>query len=229
MSFDEILQFYLIIMKNIKNIFFDFDGVLAESVQVKADAFYALYAPYGGAVATKVRQHHYENGGLSRFEKIAFCHKEFLGLSLSEDEVLVIAQEFSKLVLQGVINSPWVSGAHAFLEKHSYNMDFWIITGTPTSEIYAITEARNMLSYFNGLYGSPESKTHWAHYILNKWRLSNDETVFIGDAEQDRAAADNAGISFVLRNTPENQNYFKDFTGARLNDLTELEEVLLTL
>ena len=216
-------------MRKIKNIFFDFDGVLAESVQVKADAFYALYKPYGDVIATKVRQHHYENGGLSRFEKIAFCHKEFLGLSLSREEVSVKAQEFSKLVLQGVINSPEVPGAHAFLGKHCSNMGFWIITGTPTSEIQTIIEARSMSSYFNGLYGSPESKTHWTNYILDKWGLSKDETVFIGDAKQDKQAADNAGIPFILRNTPENQNYFKDFTGARLKDLTELEEVLFTL
>ena len=31
---------------NIKNIFFDFDGVIAESVNAKTDAFEEMYLPY---------------------------------------------------------------------------------------------------------------------------------------------------------------------------------------
>ena len=212
-----------------KNIFFDFDGVLVESVRVKADAFYTLYEPFGEVVATKVKQYHYQNGGLSRFDKIAFCHKKLLGLSLSKEELTSKAQEFSKLVLQGVINSPEVSGAHAFLKKYSPDMGLWIITGTPTLEIQTIIKARNMTHYFNGLYGSPESKTHWANHILDVYDLSPNETVFIGDAIQDQKAAENTGVSFILRETPDNQNCFSEYAGTRLSDLTKLEEVLLTL
>ena len=181
-----------------KNIFFDFDGVLAESVQVKAEAFYSLYEPYGHKVANKVKQHHYENGGVSRFEKIAFCHKEYLRLILSKEEILVKAQEFSNLVLQGVINSPEVSGASLFLKKHVSRLKFWIITGTPTSEIKTIVESRNMTSYFMDMYGSPETKTYWANYIISKHHLDASESLFIGDAVQDQQAAQNTGLTFIL-------------------------------
>ena len=212
-----------------KNIFFDFDGVLAESVQVKAEAFYSLYEPYGHKVANKVKQHHYENGGVSRFEKIAFCHKEYLGLILSKEEILVKAQEFSNLVLQGVINSPEVSGAHLFLKKHVSRLKFWIITGTPTSEIKTIVESRNMTSYFMDMYGSPETKTYWANYIISKHHLDASESLFIGDAVQDQQAAQNTGLTFILRDTPDNKNCFREYSGLRLNDLTELEDIILTL
>ena len=37
----------------IKNIFFDFDGVLAESVNVKTQAFHDLYLPFGEGIAKK--------------------------------------------------------------------------------------------------------------------------------------------------------------------------------
>ena len=56
----------------ITEIFFDFDGVLAESVQVKSDAFFKLYLPYGEEVAQKALNHHINNGGMSRFEKFKF-------------------------------------------------------------------------------------------------------------------------------------------------------------
>ena len=34
-----------------KNIIFDFDGVLAESMHIKTQAFYKLYEPFGNNVA----------------------------------------------------------------------------------------------------------------------------------------------------------------------------------
>jgi len=61
-----------------KNIIFDFDGVLAESVHIKTQAFYKLYEPFGVNVAEKVVQHHKANGGMSRFEKFPYYHKILL-------------------------------------------------------------------------------------------------------------------------------------------------------
>ena len=53
----------------IKAIFWDFDGVIADSVNVKTDAFYELYLPYGKNIAEKVKEYHLANGGFS-FQKI---------------------------------------------------------------------------------------------------------------------------------------------------------------
>ena len=38
--------------------FFDFDGVLKESLDVKAEAFQELFSPYGKDVSVKIRQRH---------------------------------------------------------------------------------------------------------------------------------------------------------------------------
>ena len=54
----------------IKAIFWDFDGVIADSVNVKTDAFYEMYLPYGKHIADKVRQYHLNNGGVSRYFSI---------------------------------------------------------------------------------------------------------------------------------------------------------------
>ena len=58
----------------LKGIIFDFDGVIADSVQVKTDAFAALYKPYGPDIVKKVVEHHEANGGMSHFEKIRLYH-----------------------------------------------------------------------------------------------------------------------------------------------------------
>ena len=51
-------------------IFWDFDGVIKDSVEVKSIAFEKLFSDYDQNLADRVREHHERNGGVSRFEKI---------------------------------------------------------------------------------------------------------------------------------------------------------------
>ena len=39
-------------------VFWDFDGVIKESVSVKTDAFVDLFRPFGSDVCEQVRKHH---------------------------------------------------------------------------------------------------------------------------------------------------------------------------
>ena len=102
----------------IKNIFFDFDGVIAESVNVKTEAFRTLYLPFGEEISEKVVKHHRDNGGMSRFEKFRLYHEEFLGKKIDDVEVNELSEEFSHIVKQGVIDSPEVFGSHKFLKDN---------------------------------------------------------------------------------------------------------------
>ena len=51
-------------------IFWDFDGIIKDSVKVKSMAFMQLFTPFGEDVVKQVREHHEANGGLSRFDKL---------------------------------------------------------------------------------------------------------------------------------------------------------------
>ena len=62
---------------------FDFDGVITESVQIKTDAFVALYSNYGTDIVQKVVKHHETNGGMSRYKKIKLYHKTLLNIVLA--------------------------------------------------------------------------------------------------------------------------------------------------
>ena len=62
---------------NIKNIFFDFDGVIAESVSAKTDAFEEMYLPYGKDIAAKVVDYHKLHGGVSRYENLNISIRNF--------------------------------------------------------------------------------------------------------------------------------------------------------
>ena len=65
-------------------IFFDFDGVIAESVEIKTEAFREMYISYGKEISEGVVNHHLANGGMSRFKKFPFYHDRFLNQKLSQ-------------------------------------------------------------------------------------------------------------------------------------------------
>jgi len=211
---------------NIKNIFFDFDGVIAESVSAKTDAFEAMYLPYGKDIATKVVAYHKLHGGVSRYEKFKYFHREFLGEVIGEEKVNELAIQFSNIVLDKVIGADEVLGSHYFIEKYCKKFKFWIITGTPNTEIEVIIQKRKLADFFVGVYGSPMNKRYWTEYIIDKYKLSRDEIIFLGDATTDMDAADYSKIHFYLRENEENYKAFQNYKGQRFTDFYQLEKVL---
>jgi phosphoglycolate phosphatase-like HAD superfamily hydrolase len=210
----------------IKNILFDFDGVLAESVEVKTNAFRKMYEKYGEKIATQVAEHHQNNGGMSRFEKFKIYHGEWLGHTITEDLIKKLSAEFSNIVIDEVINCPEVPGTKEFLDSYSNTLKFWVITGTPTDEIKLILEKRKMIHYFVDVFGSPTGKVEWVGEILEKWKLKPEETIFVGDALSDYKAASAHNLKFILRATNENKNLFNDYAGPIINDLYDLQKLI---
>ena len=129
-------------MNKIKAIIFDYDGVVAESVDVKTKAFEELYKPFGKDIVQKVIKHHEANGGVSRFEKFKIYHKKYLCEDIDQLKVDELANKFSKLVLQKVIDSPYVTGVYDFISSNYLNFDFHISTGTPSDEIETILKKK---------------------------------------------------------------------------------------
>ena len=211
----------------LKNIFFDFDGVLAESVSAKTEAFREMYLSYGEDIADQVVDYHIHHGGISRFEKFKYWEKTFFGKELSEDEVYKMARKFSSLVLEKVVMSEPVQDSLWFLEKYHQKLKFWVITGTPSNEIEIIASKRNIAHFFEGLHGSPENKRYWTEYLIKKHGLYRDETLFLGDATTDLDATQFSKLHFALTDNEENEGMFKDYNGPRFRNFRELEDLLI--
>lgn len=214
----------------IKNIFFDFDGVIADSVGVKTAAFKKIYGKFGSDVEMKVCEHHLANGGISRFEKFKYYHKNFLGIDLDDKGLQELVNEFSEEVMKEVIRSPQVDGAHEFLNKNKENFTMFIITGTPTKESREICKQRGIIKCFKGIYGSPRTKNYWCKYLLAKYKLDKVETIFIGDALTDYNAAIENDLKFFLRESKENEDIFKEISQIyRFHDFFQLNKILTLL
>ena len=209
-----------------RNIIFDFDGVLAESVEIKTKAFYAIYHKHGEEIAQKVVLHHKENGGMSRYEKFPYYHKKFLNIDLSEKEVNQLSGKFSKMVIDEVIKANEVQGASWFLTKYQNHCKYWIVSATPTNEMIEIANKRGIGKFFVTIYGSPGHKKDVVVKILKENSLVNNETVFLGDALSDFEAAKNNNIDFILRSTIENKSLFKNENMDRYKDYYELDKIL---
>jgi phosphoglycolate phosphatase-like HAD superfamily hydrolase len=213
----------------IRNIIFDFDGVLVESVKVKSKAFEELYLPYGSEFAARVVSHHEANGGVSRFDKFKLYSGEWLGEVIDEVKIEELANKFSDLVLEAVVLADMVSGADDFLKYQSQNYQCWIITGTPEDEIKEILKRRALNQYFIEVFGSPTNKNNWVSHIIKKYDINPKETIFIGDSMSDFEAAITHQINFILRETAENENQFKNYTGVRIANLKKLMTTLNNL
>jgi phosphoglycolate phosphatase-like HAD superfamily hydrolase len=185
-----------------------------------------MYLPYGKDIAANVVEYHKLHGGVSRYEKFKYFHKEFLNEVIDKEKVNELAKQFSNIVLDKVINSDEVLGANYFIEKYHTKFQFWIITGTPTTEIELIVEKRKLTNFFIGLHGSPNNKKYWTENLINKHNLKRDEIIFLGDAITDMDAADYSKTHFALRENDENKELFKDYKGHRFNDFYQLEKIL---
>jgi len=181
-----------------KLLVFDFDGVLADSVEVKTDAFSALYEPYGSEVAAEVVNHHRNNGGMSRFEKFKHYHKEFLNKNIDENKIASLSEEFSSLVVEKVISTKEILGAGEFLKRFCTKEKLCTVnSATPLNEIKAIVKARGLSHFFQGVYGSPNSKQDNLVEIRNAFDVDMKAGVFFGDAQSDFNAAKAMGMDFI--------------------------------
>jgi len=206
----------------LKAIIFDFDGVIAESVQVKTDAFKQLYSPFGKEIVEKVTKHHEANGGVSRYNKIKYYHKMFLDTELTSTGVNELASQFGEIVIDKVIKSPYVSGSVELIKKNYGKYKQFISTGTPTEEIKQILIKRQINHYFTEIFGSPQEKQYHIKQILFKYKLKSNELIFFGDSNTDFEAAQDANIKFILVKNKFNNDLSKDFKGTRIDNFVGL-------
>lgn len=179
------------------NCFFDFDGVLIDSVGIKTQAFQKLFEPYGENVLTEVLEHHRLNGGISRIDKIQYSHTHFVGTPLSESELQDWGRRYSELVVDRVVDAPWIAGAEDFLVEMQGRCPVFVISGTPEDELKQVIEARSMSHFFTEILGSPIKKPAHIRNLLASYQLEPSSCVFMGDALTDYHAARETGLHFL--------------------------------
>ena len=202
--------------------FFDFDGVIADSMDIKTKAFAELYEPYGWEVMDKVTRHHLAHGGMSRYMKIRHYHNEFLGKEISENEVNVLAGRFAELVREKVGKAPLINGVLVFLQMlRDRDKGLFVVSGTPEQEIQKVIEDKQLKKFFIEVKGSPALKAENLEYLLSKYTLDVNETMFFGDSPEDMKAAVSLGMKFIPINYCEKEvDGYADFSDFMKNGVS---------
>ena len=199
----------------ISTIIFDFDGVILESVSIKSEAFKKLFSFVPDHVDEIVR-FHVENGGMSRFEKFQYIYKNIIKEDLTDEQFQFLSDRFTQLVLENILNAPFVDGARSFLEHYHSRLHLYIVSATPDDELKFIVKKRQLEPFFKGVCGSPTKKYDNIKKILDKSNRPKDSIFYIGDAINDWQAAQSAGISFIARIPNGEENHFEGRSGVVL-------------
>jgi phosphoglycolate phosphatase-like HAD superfamily hydrolase len=202
-------------------VFWDFDGVIKDSVEVKTQTFFQLFEPFGSVVAEKVRKHHEAHGGMSRYEKLPI-YLQWAGLEPNQSTVSEYCEQFSQRVLQGVIDAPWVAGVERYLRSNSNQQAFILVSATPQDELEHILHVLDLTKCFAEVYGAPIPKRDAIGKTLLASGLDTRDCLMIGDAQSDLDAAEANQVPFLLRKHASNTNVFSAYTGTSVENFTTL-------
>lgn len=208
-------------LKKYSLIFWDFDGVIKESNDIKTEAFVELFSSYGKDISSEIKNHHLQNNGMSRFEKIPIYLK-WSGIQNSKENIEVFSKKFGNIVVKKVINAPWVKGVKSYLDLNINLQKFVLVSATPKNELDFILKELMIKTYFSKVYGSPMHKNNAIKECLEIEKISKNECLMIGDSISDQKAAIENGVDFLLRKHDTNKDIFQDYRGKFIRDFSSL-------
>jgi HAD superfamily hydrolase (TIGR01549 family) len=202
----------------IKNIIFDFDGVILDSVPVKTEAFRRLFDAFNNKLVEQLIKYHLENGGKSRYLKIEYFFVEILNKSISQEEILKYANKYSEITKEELSNSKYlIQEVLNFIKNNHKKYNMHVASGADEEDLLYICEQLNINQYFLSIYGSPAVKNQIVSNLLLENQYDTNETILIGDSKNDYDAAYENGINFYGYNNKNisniiNTNYIESFT-----------------
>lgn len=205
-------------MTQIRAVILDFDGVLAESNQVKDVAFAEFFSRYPEQ-REALLAHHAAHHARPRREKFEYA-AALLGRPGDHALIEEMGAQFSALVCSQVITCPPVPGAPEFLREFSAVLPLYISSVTPQEELRAILRGRTLEGYFVEAFGNPPTPKALAiAQVLDREKLQPAEVAFVGDSLSDYQAASDAGLVFWGRDSGQS------FAGAKIDLFSDLHAI----
>ncbi len=216
----------LIIGFSVISIIFDFDGVLVESNHIRTEGFRKLLKArhFSDKQVEQLVLFHETNGGLSRYYKLKYFHEKILNKDIDEINLVNLCNEFSNIVKKDVAKACWVKGAKEFVIDNYQEYKLFVVSGSDQDELREICKIRKINKYFKEILGSPVDKRANINYLLAKYDLSPEYTLFVGDSINDFEAAQSVDVNFVARDSGNCGEWAKDL--IIIKDLSQLDNCL---
>lgn len=202
----------------IKNILWDFDGVILDSMFLRDYGFRKIFEHYPHEKVEQLIIYHRENGGLSRFHKIKYFYEKILCKNIQEQEIKNYAEKFSQIMKNELIDpANLIVDTIEFIKNNYEKFNFHIVSGSEHKELNYLCGELKIKKYFIDINGSPTPKDKLVNLLIKNNQYKREETILIGDSINDYEASTLNNISFYGYNNVElkiYENYidtFKEF------------------
>ena len=194
----------------IKNILWDFDGVIIDSMTIREYGFREIFKNFDKQSVDKLIQYHNNNGGLSRFHKMEYFFSNILKQNITQNEILQYADKFTTIMRQELINPKHlIIETVKFIKNNYKNYNFHIVSGSENNELNYLCKKLNLSQYFISIHGSPTLKNNLVLDLITNCKYNLNETILIGDSINDYEAAIANKIEFYGYNNKDLKNKAK--------------------
>ena len=202
----------------IRNILFDFDGVILDSMPIRDHGFKEIFKDFDDDLVNKLLEYHNQNGGLSRYVKIKYFYNKLLKQEISEDKIINYADNFSKIMKIKLVDKRYLIADTLKFIKESYKKyNLHIVSGSDEKELQYLCKELGIDSFFQSVNGSPTHKNILVENVLATNRYIESETILIGDSVNDYDAATENNLVFYGFNNPSlinvSKNYLDSYMG----------------
>jgi len=181
----------------IKNIIFDFDGVILDSIPVKSEGFRKLFENFPKNKVDELIEYHMYNGGMSRYKKIEYFFTKILNKSILNEDILKYAKRYSQITKEELAQKKYlIKDTLNFIKQNYKKYNMHIASGADESDLKYICSRLNLEKYFLSINGSPKVKSKIVKDILEQNNYKQEESILIGDSINDYEASHMNGIEF---------------------------------
>lgn len=182
---------------NKKNIFWDFDGVIMDSMPVRNRGFELVLKEFPNEQVELLMQFHLKNGGLSRYVKFRHFFEEIRRGKITEEEINEWAQKFSGIMRKELVQPALlIKDSLNFIKENYKKFNMHVVSGSDGEELRYLCEKLEISRYFISIHGSPVPKKELVYNLLIKHEYKGDDTILIGDSINDYEAAEINDIDF---------------------------------
>ncbi|MBN3854009.1 HAD family hydrolase [Paraburkholderia sp. Ac-20340] len=182
----------------IRAIAFDFDGVILDSVSLKADLFIASYPfPLSEQEKSAILAYQAAHGGVGRVKKFEHFERSIFGREPDSKAIAALAKRYSNLLMDQIAFCAELPGARNFLRRFERTLSLHLVSGTSHDDLLKIVGDRDMADFFQTITGSPTGKVEAFTAIARATGYAFEQILAIGDSTTEFAAACEVGMPFV--------------------------------
>ena len=179
-------------------IFWDFDGVIISSLQIREMGFRTCLNEYPKKHVESLIRYHRKNSGWSRYVKFEYFFKKVIKEKYTKNDINRLANSYSNSVKHLLIDkSLLIKRSMDFIKRKYRKYKMYIVSGSDGVELNEVCRSLGISNYFKSIYGSPEPKKDILKRVLRDFEYDPAECLLIGDARNDYDAAIENNIAFL--------------------------------